>query len=104
MFADPLQQLPDETFLGPEPMQRSSPRTSKKRQKLVSVDNDFERMIKEDEDKIISGLGEGGEPVRITPHATVEEVKRNVAKNAFNKLLSDQISYTRRLPDARHNL
>ena len=64
----------------------------------------YEALIKADEDKIVPGLGEYGDPVKIVPYTTEEEIEKCMKKEAFNKILSDKISLTRKVPDARHQL
>lgn len=60
----------------------------------------YEGLIKEDEDKIIPGLCEHGRDGKL-PGITEEEIKKVVKIAAFNKILSDHVSYTRKIPDAR---
>lgn len=64
----------------------------------------YEAMIKADEDQIVPGLGDYGDPVKVVPYATEEEIEKCMKKEAFNKILSDKISFTRKVPDARHPL
>lgn len=73
-------------------------------EKKVVLDPKYEKMIKADEDRIILGLGDDGEPVLEIPSVTKEQVRQVMKKEAFNRLLSDRISLTRKIPDARHNL
>lgn len=60
----------------------------------------YELLIKADEDKVIAGLGEHGREGKL-PGVTEEIISKIVKIEAFNKLLSDHISYTRKIPDAR---
>lgn len=64
----------------------------------------YETLIKADEDQIIPGLGDYGDPVKVVPYTTEEEIEKCMKKEAFNKILSDKISFTRKVPDARHPL
>lgn len=68
----------------------------------VQPDEVYEALIKADEEKIIPGLGDYGEPVDETPFMARYEVARIMKKEAFNRALSDRISLSRRLPDARN--
>ncbi len=68
------------------------------------IDYTFEAIIKADEDKIIPGLGDGGEPITNVSFIDKQELQKTMKKEAFNKLLSDRISLTRKIPDARHSL
>lgn len=65
-------------------------------------DEIFEAQIKADEEKIIPGLGDFGEAVTDAPFMPRHEVGRIMKKEAFNKLLSDRMSFFRKLPDARN--
>lgn len=65
---------------------------------------DYETQIKMDEDNIIPGLGDHGDPVKVVPYTSEEEIEKCMKKEAFNKILSDKISLTRKIPDARHPL
>ncbi|KAI5712692.1 hypothetical protein M8J75_010497 [Diaphorina citri] len=60
----------------------------------------YEGLIKEDEDKIIPGLGENGRAGTL-PGLTNDIITKIMKIEAFNKVLSDHISYTRKIPDAR---
>ncbi|KAL7647433.1 UNVERIFIED_CONTAM: hypothetical protein RMT77_001029 [Armadillidium vulgare] len=59
-----------------------------------------ERIIGKDERKVVPGLGEGGQPVKITgvEKRSVEEIMK---KEAFNLFASDKISLNRTVPDTR---
>jgi len=50
--------------------------------------------------KIVPGLGEGGEPVVLTGH-DADRAEAVLKKEAFNLIVSDKISYTRKVPDTR---
>lgn len=69
---------------------------------IIQADEVYEALIKADEEKIIPGLGDFGEAVTDAPFLPRHEVARIMKKEAFNKLLSDRISLTRKLPDARN--
>uniref|UniRef100_A0A8D8VIZ5 Polypeptide N-acetylgalactosaminyltransferase n=1 Tax=Cacopsylla melanoneura TaxID=428564 RepID=A0A8D8VIZ5_9HEMI len=60
----------------------------------------YEGLIKEDQDKIIPGLGEHGREAKL-PELSQDDIKKVVLITAFNKILSDHVSYTRKIPDAR---
>lgn len=64
--------------------------------------DEFEAIIKADEEKMIPDLGRDGKPATNPPYVTMEESKKVMRKEAFNKILSDLIPFTRRIPDARH--
>ncbi|KAB7507097.1 putative N-acetylgalactosaminyltransferase 9 [Armadillidium nasatum] len=59
-----------------------------------------ERIIGKDERKVVPGLGEGGQPVKVTgvEKRSVEEIMK---KEAFNLFASDKISLNRTVPDTR---
>lgn len=69
---------------------------------VIQADEVYEALIKAEEEKIIPGLGDFGEAVTDMPFLPRHEVARIMKKEAFNKLLSDRISLTRKLPDARN--
>jgi len=65
------------------------------------TDQDYEAMIAQDEARIIPGLANEG--VAVTLDGEEKELAdKLMAKEAFNIVLSDKISLTRTVPDARH--
>lgn len=64
----------------------------------------FEEQIKIDEERVIPGLGDFGDPVKVVPYTSDDEIEKCMKKEAFNRILSDKISLTRKVPDARHPL
>lgn len=64
----------------------------------------YEALILADESIIIPGLGEYGVPVEHLDGFSKKDFEDNVAKESFNLILSDRISYTRKIPDARNPL
>lgn len=60
----------------------------------------YEALIKQDEDRIMPGLCEHGREGTL-PGITEDEIAEVVKIAAFNKILSDHVSFTRKIPDAR---
>jgi hypothetical protein len=65
------------------------------------TDQDYEAMLAQDEAKIIPGFGNDGIAVELEGEEK-ELGEKLMAKEAFNIVLSDKISLTRTVPDARH--
>lgn len=67
----------------------------------AQTDHDFEAMLAEDEAKIIPGFGDDG--IAVSLEGEEKELgEKLMAKEAFNIVLSNKISLTRTVPDARH--
>ena len=59
---------------------------------------EFDAEFAADAAKIVPGLGEGGEAVKYQGKE-LEEAEKIMKTDAFNRLLSDRISYQRSVPD-----
>ncbi|XP_059479627.1 polypeptide N-acetylgalactosaminyltransferase 1 isoform X2 [Neocloeon triangulifer] len=66
------------------------------------TDQDFEAMIAQDEANIVPGLGDEGAACELETEEEKELAERLMKKEAFNIVLSNKISLTRTVPDARH--
>lgn len=62
---------------------------------------EMEALLKQDEQKIVAGLGDNGEAVSLTGLEAVK-AKEIMKKEAFNLILSNKIAYNRTIIDARH--
>lgn len=62
---------------------------------------EMEALLKQDEEKLVPGLGDNGAAVTLRG---VEEIKAKevMKKEAFNLILSNKIMYNRTIIDARH--
>ncbi|XP_065337647.1 polypeptide N-acetylgalactosaminyltransferase 1 isoform X1 [Cloeon dipterum] len=66
------------------------------------TDQDYEAMIAQDEARIIPGLGDEGAACELEDPEELALAEKLMAKEAFNIVLSNKISLTRTVPDARH--
>lgn len=71
---------------------------------FYDVNYELEDLIQADEENIVPGLGEGGKPVEHLPGVSQHMIDEIMKTEAMNKILSDKISYSRKIPDARHPL
>jgi hypothetical protein len=65
------------------------------------IQDQYEAQIREDESKKVPGLGDNGEAVTLQGEEA-KEAEELMKMEAFNRVLSDKISYSRKVPDARN--
>lgn len=65
------------------------------------MDTVYENLIREAETKIVYGLGDNGEAVKLVGDEAAEG-DLLYKQNAFNLVLSNKVAYNRSVKDARH--
>jgi len=61
------------------------------------------QIVREFEDRVVPGLGDGGRGVSVPREQTSDDIKAQLKQYSYNKYVSDKISVRRTLPDTRHS-